>query len=57
LDYEDTFRRVVKPATIWLLLSLKVSQGWALRQLDIQNVFLNGVLEEEVYIFLIKEIY
>jgi histone deacetylase 1/2 len=40
---------VVKPTTVWLLLSLAVTYGWAICQLDIQNAFLNGVLEEEVY--------
>jgi hypothetical protein len=29
--------------------SIVVSRGWSLRQLDVQNVFLHGVLEEEVY--------
>jgi histone deacetylase 1/2 len=49
LDYEDTFSPVVKPTTIHLLLSMALTQGWHLRKLDIQNVFLHGVLEEEVY--------
>jgi hypothetical protein len=44
------FSPVVKAATICLILSFVVSKGWSLRQLDVQNTFLHGVLEEEVYI-------
>ena len=31
------------------MLSIVVSRGWSLRQLDVQNAVLHGVLKEEVY--------
>jgi hypothetical protein len=46
VDYEDMFSPVVKAATIRLVMSLAVSQGWSLRQLDVHNAFLHGFLEE-----------
>jgi histone deacetylase 1/2 len=49
IDDEDTFSPVVKIATVWLVLSIAVSRGCCLRQFDVQNSFLHGILEEEVY--------
>lgn len=40
---------MVKAATIRTVLSIAVSKGWNLRQLNVQNAFLHGLLEENVY--------
>ena len=49
LDYDQTFSPVVKPAIVRILLALDVQFGCELRQLDVSNAFLHGVLKEEVY--------
>jgi hypothetical protein len=49
VDYDDTFSPVVKPATVRTVLTLAVSRGWSVHQLDVKNVFLHDTLSETVY--------
>lgn len=48
-DFQETFSLVVKPATIKVILSIIVSRGWSLRQVDVNNAFLNGDVDSKVF--------
>nr|GEW23989.1 ribonuclease H-like domain-containing protein [Tanacetum cinerariifolium] len=46
VDFDETFSRVVKPATICTVLSLFVSRKWPIHQPHVKNSFFNGDLSE-----------
>lgn len=48
-DFTEAFSPVVKPVTVRIVLTLAVTHKWTIQQIDVNNAFLNGTLEEEVF--------
>ena len=50
IDYEETFAYVARYTSIRSVLSLVAVMKWKVHQMDVKTSFLNGVVEEEVYV-------
>ncbi|WVZ58262.1 hypothetical protein U9M48_008548 [Paspalum notatum var. saurae] len=50
IDYEVTFAPVARLEAIRILLAFAASKGFKLQQMDVKSAFLNGFIEEEVYV-------
>jgi hypothetical protein len=50
IDYEETFAPVACLEAIRILLSFSVAKRFKLYQMDVMRAFLNGFLEEKVYV-------
>ncbi|CAI7752458.1 unnamed protein product [Closterium sp. NIES-54] len=49
VDYKELFAPVVNPTTLRTLLGGAAIKGWVVKQMDVTTAFLNGVLEEEIF--------
>ena len=50
LDYGETFAPVARMEGVRTLLAYVAYKGFKVYQMDVKSAFLNGILEEEVYI-------
>lgn len=46
IGYGETFSSVVKPTTIRVILTIAITFNWEIRQLDVNNAFLNEYLQD-----------
>jgi len=50
IDDEQTFALTTRYTTIRYLISLATTMAWNIHQMDVKTTFLNGTIDEEVYI-------
>ena len=49
IEFFETFSPIVKPSTIRVIFSLVVTNKWDIQQVDVNNAFLNGTLQETIF--------
>ena len=50
IDYDEVFTPVACMEAVRLLLALVAHEGWQVHHMDVKTTFLNGDLQEEVYV-------
>jgi hypothetical protein len=50
IDYDETSTSIARYTSIKTIISLASVLGWKFHQMDVKTTFLNGQVEEEVYI-------
>ena len=50
VDYDETFAPVARFSSIKAVISVVAEMGWKIHQMDVKTAFLNGFLQEEIYL-------
>jgi hypothetical protein len=50
VDYDETFTPIARYTSIRTIIAIAAEMGWRIHQMDVKTAFLNGFIEEEVYI-------
>ena len=50
IDYNETFASIARIDTLRMVLAIAAQNKWSMHQMDVKSAFLNGYLEEEVYV-------
>jgi hypothetical protein len=50
IDFGETFAPIAHLEAIRILLAFAASKGFKLYQINVKNAFLNGVIQEEMYV-------
>jgi hypothetical protein len=50
IDFEEVFALVARLESVRLLLAIAAHFGWGVHHMDVKSAFLNGELQEEVYV-------
>ncbi|WKA13118.1 hypothetical protein VitviT2T_030450 [Vitis vinifera] len=49
LDYTETFSPVIKLGTIRMVITIALVKKWPIRQLDVKNAFLHGLISKDIH--------
>jgi hypothetical protein len=50
IDFDEVFPPVVRLETVRMLLVYAANEGWVVHHMDVNSAFLNGDLQEEVFV-------
>ncbi|KAL0326706.1 UNVERIFIED_CONTAM: Retrovirus-related Pol polyprotein from transposon RE2 [Sesamum angustifolium] len=56
IDYTETFAPVARLDTIRALIAIAANKKWKIYQMDVKSAFLNGYIDEEIYVEHLKDL-